>query len=215
MLGPKRGAFREGVETNALLERAVSILGRHVVQLSRACRGGTDVECLKLVELLIVWHDSTRYRSRIDLPTEFATQIQPSRLIETVVLGCVGSGTNSCPSLVELALYLKPGIHLFDRIELLGAQVPALEAKCRSEIGAACLILGHLNGSEELARSYLHRACDTGHSEGCLLAGISDYMAFLQTEQASDLQMASEAMEFACAENRLLACEFLQNLSRQ
>lgn len=211
----EEGARSIDLEKREFLKKAFLLLRTKAVAWSNECSTGADAECLKLVNLLITWGDSLRYESKADVPPDLVSLLFPPKLIETVVLGCVGSGTNSCPSLVELALYLKPGIQLLDRIELLGAQVPALEAKCRSEIGAACLILGHLNGSEELARSYLHRACDTGHSEGCLLAGIRDYMAFLQTEQVSDLQMASEAMEFACAENRLLACEFLQNLSRQ
>lgn len=66
----EEGALREGVERNALLERAVLFLGREVVQLSKDCRGGANAECLKLIELFIVWLDSTRYRNRPDLPTE-------------------------------------------------------------------------------------------------------------------------------------------------
>ena len=211
----EEGARSIDLEKRKFLKEAFLLLGTKAVAWSNECSTGVDAECLKLVNLLITWVDSLRYESKADVPPELVSLLFPPRLIETVALGCVGFDPESCSSLVELAFFLKPGNQRIDRIDLLGAQVHTLEAKCRSEIGAACLILGHLNGSEELARSYLHRACDAGHSEGCLLAGMSDYMAFLQTEQVSDLQMASEAMEFACAESRLLACEFLQNLSRQ
>lgn len=203
------------LQKREFLEKAFPLLSARAVGWSTGCATGADAECLKLVNLFITWFDSLRYKSKHDLPSALVSQLLPPRVIETVVSGCLAAESQSCMSLVELAFFINPSRQANGQIGLLGPQVPKLMVKCDAGVGAACFILGHLAETPDRAQRYLRQACDAGQPDGCLLVGAGYYLKHRQSALVSDLQMASEAMEFSCSENRLLAYEFLKNTSRQ
>lgn len=181
------------------------------------CRTGNDHACAYLVELGFAHEDSLIYAHRLAIEPRLSAPIDPMRMISVAVAACDDPAPLGCRALTEnIVLRMNSSLReAGQKLPLLAALHADLTLKCELGIGAACFALGHLAETSQEATQNLTLACNAGHPEGCLMLGYRLYKSFLQSARAEDLVSASSVMEIACAAGRVMACDFLRNLSRQ